>query len=455
MSTKGDIGDVINNGFCIGCGSCQVGTSIGTVENAYGMFLPNTQKYNDLNSAACAFSNQSVNERAIGKELFSNASKAISHKYIGSYLGLYAGNILDSEKRLKATSGGITKWILSKLLEDRVVDAVIHVVRSDNDSLFIYDIAHSIDDVMNGSQSAYYTTNFSKVMNKLLDDTSDKTYAFVGVPCYCKSIRLLQKTNAHLKKKIKVVVGILCGHMKTKNYAKYMAWESGLKPDDITYVNFRKKNNTSASDYIFNATSKTNEVSIPRNKLHGGNYNIPHMKYKACDFCEDVFAYTADVVLGDAWLPKYVSDPNGTNVVIVRSKHVLELFQKYESELFLESLNEEEMLKSQGSSYSHRIEEIGFRLHIEEEKGNWYPDKTIKPTPNLKDKTRENIQRLRIEIREVTHEKFAEALESDNIDVYHKALRPMILKLNSFYRGNSNRIVGKIKKLVRKVLVKS
>ena len=46
------------------------------------------------------------------------------------------------------------------------------------------------------------------------------------------------------------------------------------------------------------------------------------MKYKACDFCEDVFGYCADVVLGDAWLPKYNKDPKGDNVVIVRNEEI-------------------------------------------------------------------------------------------------------------------------------------
>lgn len=41
--------------------------------------------------------------------------------------------------------------------------------------------------------------------------------------------------------------------------------------------------------------------------------------YKACDFCDDVFAETADIALGDAWLPEYVQDGNGTNVVVTRN----------------------------------------------------------------------------------------------------------------------------------------
>ena len=31
------------------------------------------------------------------------------------------------------------------------------------------------------------------------------------------------------------------------------------------------------------------------------------LKYKACDFCDDVFGEVADVVFGDAWVEKYAT----------------------------------------------------------------------------------------------------------------------------------------------------
>ena len=104
---------------------------------------------------------------------------------------------------------------------------------------------------------------------------------------------------------------------------------SKLGSGKLTYVNFRKKNNTTASDYVFHGKDISKEINVKRHKLQGGNYNIPHMKYKACDFCEDVFGYCSDIVLGDAWLPKYVKDPKGTNVIIVRNEYIFNLFKKF------------------------------------------------------------------------------------------------------------------------------
>ena len=155
------------------------------------------------------------------------------------------------------------------------------------------------------------------------------------------------------------------------------------------------------------------------------------MKYKACDFCEDVFGYCADIVFGDAWLPKHVKDPKGTNVVIVRNDAIYNLLKSHE--LKLDILSESDIIKSQSSSYSHRIEEIGYRLYHESIKNDWVPNKMIRPVKKLKNNNRESIQGLRMEIREKSHEYFLEALHKNNLKIYFDKINNLINELNSYY----------------------
>lgn len=428
-----DIDKVISNGYCIGCGSCQVENNVKTQENDYGMYYPDIEDIGKLNSKVCPFSNTSSNEIQISNKLYKNIDNIKFHKHIGHYLGLYAGYVKDNNIRKKATSGGITKWILYNLLKNKKIDGVIHVTRkNNNNTLFEYTIGTTKEDIFNGSHSAYYTNNFAKVMNKILNEKTNKKYAFIGVPCYCKSIRLLCEENPILKNKISFVIGILCGHMKTKNYAKFMAWEADLDPQKLTYINFRKKNKSGdAQKYSFYGKDIQKETTILSRKLGGGNWNIPHMKYKACDFCEDVFAYCADIVLGDAWLSKYRKDTNGTNVVIVRNNYIYNLLKS--NELKLDLLKESDIIKSQSSSYSHRITEIGYRLYLESNKNVWVPNKIISPTTNLQNKKRENIQKLRMIIRDKSHEYFLEALTKNNLNIYLNKIKQLVNELNSNY----------------------
>ena len=142
-------------------------------------------------------------------------------------------------------------------------------------------------------------------------------------------------------------------------------------------------------------------------------------------------AYCADIVLGDAWLPKYSKDPKGTNVVIIRNETIYNLFKS--EELWLNIISESDIIRSQSSSYSHRIEEIGYRLYKESQKGEWVPNKIITPVKNLKNNKREGIQDLRMIIREKSHEYFLEALNKNNLDIYLNKINKLTNTLNSYY----------------------
>lgn len=474
-----ELSKVLGGNFCIGCGACQVNKEVDTLETREGIYRPNVdiediEDMGRLDGRVCPFANNELEDK-INNKLYSANRYDIKedkhyHKHIGYYRGIYAGYILDNEKRKRATSGGLTKWLLAKLLSMGEINGVIHVVRSgeetESKALFRYDIAKTVEDVYGGSQSAYYTVNFAEVMSRIKrENNTEARYAFVGVPCYCKAVRLLCETDELLSKNIKYVVGIMCGHMKTKNYAKFMAWEaklglsnkvcssnvddregdrdSSIINNELSYVNFRMKpekvkRKDKASDYIFNARYGDGyEVKIRRNKLAGGNYNIPHMKYKACDFCEDVFGYCADIVLGDAWLPKYVSDPRGTNIVVTRDDRLDRIMNNsIGMDIMLDRLKDAELIKSQSSSYSHRVEEIGYRLYLESKnnKDGWVPDKMTKPVSSLASLDREEIQKMRVKIREMSHEYFLKAVDGKDIRIYFNAMQMYIDKLNNKYK---------------------
>ena len=67
------------------------------------------------------------------------------------------------------------------------------LLEKNQNNLFEYAISETIEDVREASESAYYTTNFSDVISRVLREKNDKRYVFVGVPCYCKSLNLIRK----------------------------------------------------------------------------------------------------------------------------------------------------------------------------------------------------------------------------------------------------------------------
>ena len=103
-------------------------------------------------------------------------------------------------------------------------------------------------------------------------------------------------------------------------------------------------------------------------------------------------------------------------------------------ELHLDILNESDVIRSQSSSYSHRIEEIGYRLYKEIEEKKWFPEKMATPLKNLKSGIREEIQDERIKIREKSHEYFLDALEGNDINIYKSKIKELVDTLNSKYK---------------------
>src|SRR5699024_1549087 len=97
-------------------------------------------------------------------------------------------------------------------------------------------------------------------------------------------------------------VGLVCGHLKSQFFAESMAWQTGVSPERLSDVDFRVKNpGRSASSYDFSATDHSGDTHIRATaSLAGGSWGHGAFQPEACNFCDDIFAETADIVFGDA-----------------------------------------------------------------------------------------------------------------------------------------------------------
>ena len=100
--------DVINNGYCLGCGGCQVLNKIPTKETEYGEFLP--QITSGLDDSVCPVSN-ALDELDISTELYDSHGLEFDD-HIGYFKSLCAGYVTTGDYRSGGTSGGMTKWFL-------------------------------------------------------------------------------------------------------------------------------------------------------------------------------------------------------------------------------------------------------------------------------------------------------------------------------------------------------
>jgi len=451
---------VIDKGYCIGCGACVSAGDVKGINklDPYGMYKPSFDELGSPVSDVCPFFT-SRTESQLGEMLFSGFKDIKKNEFIGFFLETYAGHVIEDDFRKYGSSGGFVTWILSRLLEERLIDAVIHVKPSGKKGiLFEYGISSNLEELRKGAKSRYYPVEFSKI----LDDVrkSRKKYAFVGVPCFVKAMRLLCINDKEIADRVTLTVGLVCGHLKSTRFSEMLAWQKGIKPEDLRSIDFRLKYPSGpASEYGIGISGQKNgEMTTLTEKasdFYGYNWGYGFFKYKACDYCDDVVSETADVSVGDAWLPQYVSDSSGTNVIIVRSPVIKKIIDQgiKEKALKLDVLDPEEIVKSQGGGFRHRRELLAYRLALLEMEGKWYPPKRVEANPNGISKRYKKITVLRMQLREKSHIAFEKALRADDFEVFKTEMKPLLHEYDRLYRKSlASRVLSKAKRTLKKLI---
>lgn len=455
---------VIDNGYCIGCGACAVpeDSPFSIKLDEFGQYRAHYQKNTKSDytahdyEALCPFGRGAPDEDWLAKKYFSDFCE--HNPYLGFYNGVFAGHVEEGTYRAEGSSGGMGTWMLNELLEQGLVDAVLHV-KSENSTKethelpFKYQMSDSQEKIQQGGKSRYYPIELSEVLKMVR--AKPGRYAVVGVPCFIKSIRLLQEQDPVIADRVLYCVGLVCGHLKSANYGASLAWQMGITPSELKSVDFRVKDASQpANRYATYAKGVKKEQIIPTNQLFGTDWGAGAFKYKACDFCDDVFAETADIVLGDAWLPEYIEDSQGTNIVITRRPEIKKLLldAMNQERLVLEQLAVDKAVQSQDAGLRHRKVNLHMRLEFAQQLGQWTPRKR----PFLADAKQPRYERqkqaLRIQMRDTSHESFKLAKENNNLDIYYQQMAPLYLKYKQVGLTFTVKLKSKIKAPIRKLL---
>jgi coenzyme F420 hydrogenase subunit beta len=453
---------VVDGGYCIGCGACATvpGSPVKIKLDESKMLKASVPDNIDLNSyngsyqQVCPFSDKSKNEYEIGKDLFGKLP--YYNDKIGFYQSSYAGHVVEKGFRDRGSSGGMGSWIGYTLFKKGLVDGVINIQKkthTDEDPrLFHFQLSTSVESIMGGAKSRYYPIEMSDILEQIKELPG--RYAIVGVPCFLKAIRLLSDNDPVLKEKIAFCIGLVCGHLKSAAFAEMFAWQCGMKPGELRAIDFRTKlKGKKSSQYGVTVEGVINgekEVitSGPVDTLYGTNWGHGYFKYKACDFCDDVVAETADVTVGDAWLPRYVNDDQGTNIVIVRNSVIQGIIDEAiaEKKLNFDNVTENEVIASQKSGFEHRRSGLAYRLYLTDLKGIWRPQKRIEADGTSLSPKIKLRQEYRVKLAEKSHEAFNSAIKSGSFDIFKSEMKPLLQVYNNLYKlPLLQRVYNKIK----------
>ena len=385
---------IVANDYCIGCGVCAGICPAHVLEmefNDFGEYQPIEKKEGclpkcDLCLRGCPFWNQDDNEDTYAQVMF-GTEPGIKHcRDTGYYLECYAGYSNVDDHRVHGASGGMATWLLETLLKEKFVDYVICVTHNPSpEKLYKFVVLNSVEEIRSASRSCYYPVELSEVIEFILQN--EGRYAIIGLPCFIKGIRLAARSSVKLKRRITFLVGLVCGQMKSTYFSAYLCALKGGDPRYMNYCQFRIKDaKRDANDFGFAFNCTKGSVQSGTIFWKEGMDKVwinGFFKLNACNYCDDVFAELADVVLMDAWLDRYIKDPKGTNLILFRNSTLRDIVLNgsTEGEMHLELSTIEDVIQSQQAVINIKRNHLAHKLQIAKVLGQKYlPEKRVKPS---------------------------------------------------------------------------
>lgn len=353
----------------------------------------------------CPMSPTAADEDAIAYRVFREATH--TDPAIGRFEAAYVGHVQQSDYRNQGSSGGLVSWVAKQLLASGQVDGVAHVVPCDpaDGRLFEYRISRTSAEVREGAKSRYYPVELTGVLREIR--ATPGRYAVVGIPCFIKAIRLLQRADPLLDQRIAFTLGIFCGHMKSRHLVESFAWQLGTELSEVRALDYRLKDHSRPANWYRARLNLPNGSSAEKDwwDLADGDWGAGFFQNPACDYCDDVVAETADISFGDAWLEPYSSDGRGTNVVVVRSRPLDALICDgiAQRELSLEPVDADFVQRTQAAGLRHRRQGLAYRLTWRRK--GVVPRKRVEPSSAVPARRRA-IYRIRHAIARWSHRMF-------------------------------------------------
>lgn len=423
---------VLASGLCVGCGGCAFAAGGRMELDTYGFFQPVLDdavfeaKGRELDKS-CPFLVPELNEDVLANRLL----PATTHRnhQIGKYDSVFSAHAEEGEFRRAGSSGGIGSWLAAELFRRNLVDGIIHarpVVRDRvEDPFFRYGISRSLDEIKEAAHSHYHVVEISEVLAEVRRVPG--RYLFVGVPCLVKAANRAKLMDPVIAERLAYTLALVCGHLKSVHWALSLGWGAGVPPEDIKSITFRvKSENVPAKAYYFGIRQRGNDAdriydSAP---LTGGKFNLGAMMPDACNYCDDVVGETADITIGDAWLPRYAFDWRGKNMVVSRNPELTQLIRAAADErrVVIEPMTAKEAAEAQAGGFRQRREGLAHRLARAKAERRWVPEKRALPDMVRPGPLRARIYDLREQVSIRSRTAFRAALDRGDIAIYDQEM---------------------------------
>jgi len=244
-------------------------------------------------------------------------------KHVGTFDRSYILYSASEKTRRNAASGGLVTEVLIYCLENKLIEGALvckaKIIHGKIRPEFF--IATSRKDVLLAQGSKYVATHFSSEALPLIRKFRGKL-AVVGLPCDLRNLdRQIQQDDV-LSQKISLKVGLFCGH------------NSEVELIDRIAAQLEKEAGARLIDYKFGkglwrgmieAVFENGTITRKKTGFFKDYQNLFFFAQKKCFFCNDHFAYHADISAGDIWSYRLKDSPVKFSSIITRDAKSTEL----------------------------------------------------------------------------------------------------------------------------------
>lgn len=328
MTNFPDLGTIVGNGLCTGCGLCE---SIAgrervkmTITSASRMRPQVKHRIDDPQMEAIRAVCPGISLTGPDQEQVED--QGVMDDLWGPIRTLHRGWSTNDDIRFRSAAGGAMTALACFLLETDRVDAIVHVRASDQHPMETDAIvSRTIEEVCSGSQSRYGPSAPLVNIMQLLDQ--GERMAVLAKPCDIAAIRNLAKIDSRIDSQIPYLITIFCGGVPTIDTAKKIASYHGVSPEEIAVFRWRG-NGWPGPIHI--ETRDGREYDITYSKAWFSD-DVPwhyDMQFR-CKICPDAIGELADVACPDSWVmvdgsPVHDEAP-GANLFIARTRRGQEL----------------------------------------------------------------------------------------------------------------------------------
>ena len=236
----------------------------------------------------------------------------------------FAAYSKDSHIRKSSASGGFITSFLCFMIEKGYADGALVSKREGISGKSF--LAKNRQEIISSQTSIYAPVDYTQGLKELLE-SSLKRVVIVGLPCQIRGVYNICSINRKLQSKILLYVSIICGKTPTTNAYKYISHKNGIDYSKISYV--RNRGDGWPGYMTIKHIGGEYKTPYKSNMSMGMVLSSPLLCNPGCLSCMDGLGVIADIVVSDAWNPKYTrKKSDGWNYVLARTPKGYEYLQK-------------------------------------------------------------------------------------------------------------------------------